>query len=335
LTKNEFSIFLAINRKMVRLSLFPLKYPTLYKSWKEHQAAHWVNEETDMSEDLDQWVSDKLTDAQRECYKKDFAFFGVFDKLVIDAIGSYSEMMDEDDIEIMCFCKDQEARECIHMESYGFIIETLIENENEKDRLNNAVQSFESIRQKKEWLDKWTKSDDVRDRIIANGCAEGIHFMGAFARIFWLKKKGLLPGVVFLNELIIKDERMHRDWAAELLKVKFQDNYPSTERIVEIIRGAVESENIYTRDVLCDTTLGIITIESMDQYIQFIADNFLVQLGCPKIYNVENPFHFMVLQGLKGKTNFFERKVSDYQRFNPNQKREELSKIKWNPNHDC
>jgi ribonucleoside-diphosphate reductase beta chain len=206
----------------------------------------------------------------------------------------------------------QIAMENVHSETYSLLIDTYIKDTVEKDHLFNAIDTVPSVKRKAEWAIKWISSESFAERLIAFAAVEGIFFSGSFCSIFWLKKRGLMPGLTFSNELISRDEGLHCEFAC-LLHNKYIQNKVSSERIIEIIKEAVEIEKEFVTDSLPVSLIGM-NAKLMQQYIEFVADFWLVELGCKKVYNVDNPFDFMEMLSLQNKSNFFEKRVSEYQK---------------------
>ena len=276
--------------------------------YKKQMDCFWRAEEIDLSKDIEQWS--KLTDNERHFIQMVLAFFAASDGIVLENLGV--RFMSEVQLaEARAFYGFQIAMENIHSETYSLLIDTYIKNKNEKDKLFNAINEFECIKKKAKWATKWIedKRSSFATRLIAFACVEGIFFSGSFCSIFWLKKRGLMPGLTFSNELISRDEALHTEFAV-LLYNKLEKKL-SKKKIKEIISEAVEIEKEFICDALPCRLLGM-NSNMMGQYIEFVGDRLAVQLGNDKIYNTSNPFDFMEMISLERKTNFFESRVSDY-----------------------
>lgn len=292
-------------------TLFPIKPSEqhLYKMYKQSVAVFWTPEEIDFSKDAEHWAS--LNDNERHFIKRILAFFAGSDGIVQENLATRFQREVDSQV-VKLFYAFQNAMEGIHSESYSLLIDTYVKNEEEKNHLFQAIDTIPCIRKKADWALKWIDSqEDFTTRLLAFACVEGIFFSGAFCSIFWLKKRGLMPGLTFSNELISRDEGLHTLFAIALYHM--QQNKLSDERIHEIIREAVEIEKEFICDALPCSLIGM-NSKMMSQYIEFVADRLAVQLGALKIYKTANPFDFMDLISLEGKTNFFEKKVSEYSR---------------------
>lgn len=293
-----------------RLHLFPIKYQDIWEMYKKAVASFWTTEEVDCSKDLKDWAG--LKPQEKHFIKHVLAFFAASDGIVnANLIERFSDEVQI--IEAKYFYKCQVAMENIHSEMYSLLIDTYVESESEKRYLFNAIENLPSVKKKADWALKWINDEKASfaERIIAFAAVEGIFFSGSFASIFWLKKRGLMPGLAFSNELISRDEGLHTDFAC--LMYRYLNNKPSQERVYEIIKDAVKIETEFLTDSLPVDLIGM-NSRLMGQYIQYVADRLLVELQCAKIYNSENPFDFMENISLSGKTNFFEKKVGEYQK---------------------
>jgi ribonucleoside-diphosphate reductase subunit M2 len=296
-------------------TLFPIKSSEqhLYKMYKQSVAVFWTPEEIDFSKDMSDW--NKLTDNEKHFIGRVLAFFAGSDGIVMENLvtrfqGEVSSQV------VKLFYSFQNAMEGIHSETYSLLIDTYIKDEEEKAKLFNAINTVPCIERKAEWALKWMGSDkSFATRLVGFACVEGIFFSGAFCSIFWLKKRGLLPGLTFSNELISRDEGLHTQFAVSLFHTL--ENKVSVDTIHQIIKQAVELEKEFICDALPCSLIGM-NSKMMSQYIEFVADRLAVQLGTPKIFGAHNPFDFMDLISLEGKTNFFEKKVSDYSRVSSN-----------------
>jgi ribonucleoside-diphosphate reductase subunit M2 len=291
-----------------RFVMFPIHHNDIWQMYKKQIDCFWRVEEVDLSKDMTSW--DSLTEQEQYFIKMIIAFFAASDGIVNENLAARF-MGDVKCSEARAFYGFQIAMENIHSEMYSLLIDTYIKNSEEKAKLFQAIQKFPCIKKKADWAIKWIddKRSSFATRLIAFACVEGIFFSGAFCSIYWLKKRGKMPGLTFSNELISRDEALHTEFAI-LLFHKLAKK-PNKKRIVEIVKEAVEIE----REFICDALpCRLISMNSdlMKQYIEFVADRLLVQLGCDKIYNVTCPFDFMEMISIEGKTNFFEKRVSEY-----------------------
>ncbi len=292
-----------------RFVLFPIKHREMWEMYKKSEASFWTAEEIDLSPDLVDWQS-KLNDDERFFVKHVLAFFAASDGIVNEnlAVNFLREIQYP---EARCFYGFQVMMENIHSETYSLLIDTYIKDPVEKDKLFHAIDTIPAVKRKADWALRWISNGSFAERLIAFAAVEGIFFSGSFCSIFWLKKRGLMPGLSFSNELISRDEGMHCDFAC--LIYNQLENKLSVEKVTEVIANAVEIEKEFVTDSLPVRLIGM-NAEMMRQYIEFVADRLLVALQCPKIYNVTNPFDFMELISLQGKTNFFEKRVAEYQK---------------------
>lgn len=293
-----------------RFVMFPIKYHDIWEKYKTAEHSFWTAEEIDLVQDLTDW-NEKLNEDEKHYIKNVLAFFAASDGIVNENLAE-NFLKEVQYAEAKSFYGFQIAMENIHSETYSLLIDTYIKDDNEKDRLFNAIETVPSVKKKAEWALKWIESDSFAERLIAFAAVEGIFFSGSFCSIFWLKKRGLMPGLAFSNELISRDEGLHCEFAC-LLHNKYIQNKVSPERITEIITEAVEIEKEFVTDSLPVSLIGM-NAKLMQQYIEFVADYWLVELGCKRVYNVENPFDFMDMLSLQNKGNFFERKISEYQK---------------------
>ena len=292
-----------------RFVLFPIKYDDIWEMYKKAMASFWTAEEIDLYQDLDDWS--RLTEDEQYYIKHVLAFFSASDGIVNEnlALRFYNDVQIP---EARCFYGFQIAMENIHAETYGLLIDTYIKDPKEKDYLFKAMDNIPSIKKKADWALKWIYgNDDFGTRLLAFAAIEGIFFSGSFCSIFWLKKRGLMPGLTFSNELISRDEGLHTDFACLLFK--HLRNKPSEQEIHDLISGAVEFEQEFVSEALPVSLIGM-NANMMKQYIEFVADRLLIELGMAPIYNSTNPFDWMELISLQGKTNFFEKRVSEYQK---------------------
>ena len=293
-----------------RFVMFPLKYHDIWEKYKTAEHSFWTAEEIDLAQDLTDW-NDKLNADEKHYVKNVLAFFAASDGIVNENLAE-NFLKEVQYPEAKSFYGFQIAIENIHSETYSLLIDTYIKDEKEKDRLFNAIDTVPSVKKKADWALKWIESDSFAERLIAFAAVEGIFFSGSFCSIFWLKKRGLMPGLAFSNELISRDEGLHCEFAC-LLHNKYVQNKVSPERITQIITEAVEIEKEFVTDSLPVSLIGM-NAKLMQQYIEFVADYWLVELGCKKVFNVDNPFDFMDMLSLQNKGNFFERKISEYQK---------------------
>jgi ribonucleoside-diphosphate reductase beta chain len=292
-----------------RFVLFPIKHNDIWEMYKKAEASFWTAEEIDLSSDQTDWTS-KLNDDERHFIKHVLAFFAASDGIVNEnlAVNFMNEVQYP---EARCFYGYQIMIENIHSETYSLLIDTYIKDPQEKDKLFHAIETIPAVKHKAEWALKWIGNGGFAERLIAFAAVEGIFFSGSFCSIFWLKKRGLMPGLTFSNELISRDEGLHCDFAC-LLYSQLVNQLPK-EKVSEIITDAVSIEKEFVTESLPVRLIGM-NADMMCQYIEFVADRLLVALGCNKVYNATNPFDFMELISLQGKTNFFEKRVAEYQK---------------------
>jgi ribonucleoside-diphosphate reductase beta chain len=293
-----------------RFVMFPLKYHDIWEMYKTAEHSFWTAEEIDLGQDLTDW-DDKLNDSERHFIKMVLAFFAASDGIVNENLAE-NFLKEVQYPEAKCFYGFQIAIENVHSETYSLLIDTYIKDSDEKDKLFHAIDNYPSIMKKADWALKWISSDDFAERLIAFAAIEGIFFSGSFCSIFWLKKRGLMPGLGFSNELISRDEGLHCMFAC-LLHNKYVQNKVSSDRITQIICEAVEIEKEFITESLPVSLIGM-NSKLMAQYIEYVADFWLVELGCQKFYKSENPFDFMDMLSLQSKSNFFEKRVSEYQK---------------------
>ena len=291
-----------------RFVMFPIKHNDIWEMYKKQVDCFWRAEEIDLTKDLKDWES--LTHDEKHFISMILAFFAASDGIVLENLAMRF-MNDVQVSEARAFYGFQIAMENIHSETYSLLIETYIKNSEEKHRLFNAIEHFPSIKKKSDWAQKWIHDNrsSFATRLIAFACVEGIFFSGAFCSIFWIKKRGLLPGLTFSNELISRDEALHCEFAV-LLYSKLLKKINKI-RVHEIIKEAVEIEIEFICEALPCRLIGM-NSQMMTQYIQFVADRLSVQLGYDKIYNVTNPCDFMELISLESKANFFEKRNDSY-----------------------
>ena len=291
-----------------RFTVFPIKYPNLWDMYKKAQMSNWTAEEIDFSKDMEDWKS--LNENEQKFIKYILAFFAGSDGIVFENINN--NFADEVQAsEARSFYAYQAHNEMVHGETYSKLIDKYIKDGAEKKQLFQAIQTIPCIEKKANWAMKWfdTKSRSFAERLFAFACVEGIFFSGSFCAIFWLKKRGLLPGLCFSNELISRDEGLHQEFAVELFKML--RNKPSSKVLQDIVKEAVEIEKGFILDALPCSLIGM-NAEKMSEYIEYVSDRLLKQIGQPAIWNSKNPFDFMENISLDGKTNFFEKRVGDY-----------------------
>ncbi|MDX2285932.1 MAG: ribonucleoside-diphosphate reductase small subunit [Bacteroidia bacterium] len=292
-----------------RFVLFPIQAPDIWEFYKKHEASFWTAEEIDLSQDLADW--EKLSPNEQHFVKHVLAFFAASDGIVNENLAE--QFVREVQVtEARFFYGFQIAIENIHSETYSLLIDTYIKDPAEKDRLFNAIDTVPAVQKKANWALKWINAEQpFAERLVAFAAVEGIFFSGSFCSIFWLKKRGLMPGLSFSNELISRDEGLHCDFACLLFSKLL---YPSSfERVKEIICDAVLIEKEFISEALPVSLIGM-NADLMKQYIEFVADRLFVALGFEKVYHSANPFPWMELISLQGKTNFFEKRVAEYQK---------------------
>jgi len=305
-----------------RYVMFPIVDADIWKMYKKQMDCFWRAEEIDLSKDIKHWTT--LSDNEQHFIKHILAFFAASDGIVLENLGQ--RFMNEVQIaEARAAYGFQIMMENIHSETYSLLIDTLVKEEREKTKLFEAINNFPCIKKKADWAIKWIndKRSSFATRLIAFACVEGIFFSGAFCSIYWLKKRGLMPGLTFSNELISRDEGMHTDFAV-LLFSKLEKK-PKRAKIIEIVKDAVSIEKEFICEALPCKLIGM-NSKLMSQYIEFVADRLLVQLGYNKHYKSANPFDFMEMISLEGKTNFFEKRVGDYS-LSSGQKTDEAFKL--------
>ena len=290
-----------------RFTVFPIKHENLWAMYKKAQMSNWTAEEIDFSKDMDDW--DGLSDNEKHFIKYILAFFAGSDGIVFENINN--NFADEIQLpEARSFYAYQCHNEMVHGETYSKLIDKYIKSSAEKNQLFEAIKTIPCIERKAKWAMKWfSKERPFAERLLAFACVEGIFFSGSFCAIFWLKKRGLLPGLCFSNELISRDEGMHQEFAVEVFNML--KNKPSASVIEEIIRDAVSIEKEFITDALPCSLIGM-NSDKMIEYIEYVADRLAKQVGHDKIWNTKNPFDFMENISLDGKTNFFEKRVGDY-----------------------
>jgi len=302
-----------------RFVLFPITHNDIWKYYKQQEASFWTAEEIDLQQDVSDWVN-KLNDDERHFVKHVLAFFAASDGIVNENLAE-NFINDVQYTEAKFFYGFQIAMENIHSETYSLLIDSLIKDTEEQDRLFNAIETIPAIQKKAEWALKWIDSESFAERLIAFAAVEGIFFSGSFCSIFWLKKRGLMPGLTFSNELISRDEGLHCDFACHLYNEHIENKLPEG-RIEEIILSALEIEKEFILDALPVRLIGM-NADLMEQYLEFVTDRLLDSLNIEKKFNTENPFDFMQNIALQGKTNFFEKRVAEYQKAGVNNEGDE------------
>lgn len=293
-----------------RFVIFPIKHNDIWEFYKKSEASFWTAEEIDLSQDITDW-NNKLNDNERHFIKHVLAFFAASDGIVNEnlAINFLNEVQYP---EARFFYGFQVMMENIHSETYSLLIDTYIKDPVEKDKLLHAVETVPCVGKKAEWALRWISNGSFAERLIAFAAVEGIFFSGSFCSIFWLKKRGLMPGLSFSNELISRDEGLHCDFACMLYSDHVKNKLPK-QKVIDIITDAVMIEKEFVVDAIPVKLIGM-NADLMCQYIEFCADRLLVALGCEKQYSASNPFDFMEMISLQGKTNFFEKRVAEYQK---------------------
>lgn len=308
-----------------RFVLFPIQHHDIWEFYKKAEASFWTAEEIDLSQDLKDWA--RLNDGERHFISHVLAFFAASDGIVNENLAE-NFVAEVQYTEAKFFYGFQIAVENIHSETYSLLIDTYIKDPQERDKLFNAIDTLDCVKKKAEWALRWIDQANFAERLVAFAAVEGIFFSGSFCSIFWLKKRGLMPGLSFSNELISRDEGLHCDFAC-LLYTKHLRNQLPESRVKEIITDAVVIEKEFVTDALPVDLIGM-NAKLMSQYIEFVADRLLLELGCSKVYNATNPFDFMELISLQGKTNFFEKRVGEYQKagvFNKEINKEEVKRF--------
>ena len=302
-----------------RFVLFPIEHHDLWKLYKQQQACFWTAEEIDLAQDISDWEN-KLNNDEQHFIKHVLAFFAASDGIVNEnlAMNFVNEVQYT---EAKFFYGFQIMMENIHSETYSLLIDTYIKDREEQNILFNAIETVPAIKKKAEWAIKWINSESFVERLVAFAAVEGIFFSGSFCSIFWLKKRGLMPGLTFSNELISRDEGMLCDYACHLYNNHIENKLSET-KIKEIICGALEIEKEFITEALPVRLIGM-NSDLMRQYLEFVTDRLLVSLGCSKVYNSTNPFDFMENIAIQGKTNFFEKRVAEYQKAGVHNKSEE------------
>ena len=296
-----------------RFVIFPIKYHDIWAMYKKAQASYWTLEEIDLSNDIAHY-RDRLTDDERHFVNTVLAFFAASDGIVVEnLVANFG--VEVQIPEARFFYAFQSAMENVHSETYSSLIETYVSDSNRRDALLNGISTISSVKKKAEWAFRWMDASNAtfQERLVAFACVEGILFSASFASIFWLKKRGLMPGLSFSNELISRDEGMHTDFACLLYREYVRNKLP-LDRVSRIIREAVEVEEEFVRESLPVGVIGL-NANLMSQYVRFVADHLFGELGYDgKIFGDHNPLDFMTAISLEGKTNFFEKRVGEYKK---------------------
>jgi len=292
-----------------RFVMFPIQYPQVWEMYKKHEASFWTAEEIDLSQDNKDW--DTLSTNEQHFITHVLAFFAASDGIVLENLsGSFS--VEVQIPEARAFYGFQIAMENIHSETYSLLIEQYIKDPAEKDKVFDAIHTMPAVKEKADWAIQWMNQENsFAERIVAFAAVEGVLFSGSFCAIYWLKKRGLMPGLTFSNELISRDEGLHAEFAC-LLYGMLENKLPE-DVVHDLIRGAVAVEKKFICEALSCDLIGM-NSELMTRYIEFVADRLLCALGHSKIFNASNPFDWMELISLQGKTNFFEKRVGEYQK---------------------
>ncbi|PHR72498.1 MAG: ribonucleoside-diphosphate reductase [Lutibacter sp.] len=293
-----------------RFVIFPIQHHDIWEWYKKQQAMIWTAEEIDLEADVKDWEN-KLTDDERYFIKHVLAFFAASDGIVNENLAE-NFVNEVQYSEAKFFYGFQIMMENVHSEVYSLLIDTYVKNDAEKDELFRAIEVFPAIKEKADWALQWIDSDSFAERLIAFAAVEGIFFSGSFCSIFWMKKRGLLPGLAFSNELISRDEGLHCDFAVHLHNNHIVNKVPK-ERITKILIDALDIERRFITESLPVSLIGM-NAKLMTQYLEFVTDRLLQEFGCDKVYSTSNPFDFMEMISLEGKTNFFEKRVSEYQK---------------------
>lgn len=302
-----------------RFVLFPIEHNDIWKFYKQQEACFWTAEEIDLAQDIQDW-DNKLNDDEKHFVKHILAFFAASDGIVNENIA-LNFVNEVQYTEAKMFYGFQIMMENIHSETYSLLIDSYIKDKEDQNNLFNAIETIPAIKKKAEWAMRWIENGTFVERLIAFAAVEGIFFSGSFCSIFWLKKRGLMPGLTFSNELISRDEGMHCDFACHLFNNHIENKLTEAQ-IKEIIVSALAIEKEFILEALPVRLIGM-NADLMSQYLEFVTDRLLMALGCSKVYNSENPFDFMQNIALQGKTNFFEKRVAEYQKAGVNNKSDE------------
>ena len=308
-----------------RFVLFPIQHNDIWEFYKKAEASFWTAEEIDLGQDLKDW--EKMTDGERHFITHVLAFFAASDGIVNENLAEHF-VAEVQYTEAKFFYGFQIAIENIHSETYSLLIDTYVKDPREKNKLFNAIETMDCVKKKAEWALRWIDKGNFQERLVAFAAVEGIFFSGSFCSIFWLKKRGLMPGLSFSNELISRDEGLHCDFACLLYNNHIVDKLDD-DTVIGIIMDAVTIEKEFVTDALPVSLIGM-NADLMCQYIEFVADRLLGELIGRKVYNASNPFDFMEMISLQGKTNFFEKRVGEYQKAGVAKKDENAPKFSLN-----
>ena len=303
-----------------RFVLFPLEHHDIWEYYKKAQQVFWTAEEIDLQQDFTDW--EKLNEGEKHFVKHILAFFAASDGIVNENLAE-NFVSEVQYTEAKFFYGFQIMMENIHSETYSLLIDTYIKDKEEQNHLFNAIDTVPAVQKKAEWALKWIGSESFVERLVAFAAVEGIFFSGSFCSIFWLKKRGLMPGLSFSNELISRDEGLHTDFAVHLYNNHIE-NKLSRERLIEIIDSALVIEKEFITEALPVSLIGM-NSNLMKQYLEYVSDRLLMDLGVGKVYNAENPFDFMQNIALQNKTNFFEKRVADYVKSGVGEVQEQIS----------
>ena len=303
-----------------RFVLFPLEHHDIWDYYKKAQQVFWTAEEIDLQQDFTDW--EKLNEGEKHFVKHILAFFAASDGIVNENLAE-NFVSEVQYTEAKFFYGFQIMMENIHSETYSLLIDTYIKDKEEQNHLFNAIDTVPAVQKKAEWALKWIGSESFVERLVAFAAVEGIFFSGSFCSIFWLKMRGLMPGLSFSNELISRDEGLHTDFAVHLYNNHIE-NKLSRERLIEIIDSALVIEKEFITEALPVSLIGM-NSNLMKQYLEYVSDRLLMDLGVGKVYNAENPFDFMQNIALQNKTNFFEKRVADYVKSGVGEVQEQIS----------
>ncbi len=312
-----------------RFVLFPIEHADIWQWYKKSEASFWTAEEIDLSQDMKDW--NELNDGERHFISHVLAFFAASDGIVNENLAE-NFVNEVQYTEAKFFYGFQIAMENIHSETYSLLIDTYVKDNKQRDHLFRAIDTMDCVKKKADWALRWIDEGSFAERLVAFAAVEGIFFSGSFCSIFWLKKRGLMPGLTFSNELISRDEGMHCDFACHLYNEHLKQQL-SEDTVRKIITDAVEIEKEFVTDALPVSLIGM-NAELMRQYIEFVADRLLSELNCAKVYNSSNPFDFMEMISLQGKTNFFEKRVGEYQKAGVKNSANEQEAPKFSLNED-
>ncbi len=310
MTNNEQQMEPILQENKNRFVLFPIQHDDIWAFYKKAEASFWTAEEIDLAPDLVDWEN-KLNDNERHFIKHVLAFFAASDGIVNENLAE-NFLSEVQYTEAKFFYGFQVAIENIHSETYSLLIDTYIKDSKDKSYLFNAIETMDCVRKKADWALRWIDNGNFAERLVAFAAVEGIFFSGSFCSIYWLKKRGLMPGLSFSNELISRDEGLHCDFACLLYTNHLKTQLPK-EQVKEIILDAVKIEKEFILEALPVKLIGM-NSDLMSQYIEFVADRLLLELGNEKVFNVTNPFDFMDMISIQGKSNFFEKRVGEYQK---------------------